>query len=275
MDLIVTDPAFTAAALFVCTILGGIMGFMIRGWYEEERRYRSRDLASSSPPKGKGKTRGRKSGVGDRQNAGSDRESNGGETILGGSNGGGESAGGGAGGGAPGGAGGGVGAGAVRTRSAARPLFARPVMGEGDFSGRSEEPDGPAARDRARARPLVLLVDDRLEILALHSSYLHQHGYTVLTAADGDTALEYARAHHPAVIILDHSMPRRTGIEVARELKREAATRDIPILMMTAHSYGAVGMAAKQAGCDRFLSKPVEPSRMLREVEALTSPMGR
>jgi two-component system cell cycle response regulator DivK len=119
-----------------------------------------------------------------------------------------------------------------------------------------EEGDGPA----------VLLVDDRLELLALHGSYLHEHGYRVLTAQDGETGLDYARTQKPAVIVLDQSMPRRTGIEVARELKADPATAHIPILLMTAHSYGAVGAAAKEVGCDGFLSKPVAPSRMLREV---------
>lgn len=122
--------------------------------------------------------------------------------------------------------------------------------------------------------PLVLLVDDRLELLALHSSYLHQHGYRVLTAGDGDTALEYARTHHPDVMVVDHSMPRRTGLEVARELKADPATADIPILMMTAHSYGAVGSAAKEAGCETFLPKPVDPSRMLREIAIWAAPVG-
>ncbi|NIP80313.1 MAG: response regulator [Gemmatimonadetes bacterium] len=112
----------------------------------------------------------------------------------------------------------------------------------------------------------MLLVDDRMELLALHGSYLHEHGYRVLTAQDGETGLDYARTHDPSVIVLDHSMPRRTGLDVARELKADPATADIPILLMTAHSYGAVGAAAKEAGCDTFLSKPVAPSRMLREV---------
>ncbi|MFP4623783.1 MAG: response regulator, partial [Gemmatimonadota bacterium] len=125
------------------------------------------------------------------------------------------------------------------------------------------------------AGPVVLLADDRLEILALHSSYLHDHGYAVLTAGDGETALEYARSHRPAVIVLDQSMPGLTGTEVARALKRDPATAEIPILMMTAHSYGAVGRAARAAGCELFLPKPVEPSRMLREVAARAAPFGR
>lgn len=237
MDDILTHPAFTVAALFLCSVLAGIMGFMLRGWYDEERRYRER-------------SRGPASASSTRPATARDRDAAGRPVGRGGPR-------------------------VVEASASGSPLFA-PSPAPNARGARAAAPVPPAAGAYSDGwgdgRPLVLLVDDRLEILALHSTYLHQHGYSVLTAGDGDTALDYARAHHPAVMVLDHSMPYRTGIEVARELKRDAATRDIPILLMTAHSYGAVGMAAKEAGCDRFLSKPVEPSRMLREVEALVAP---
>lgn len=113
----------------------------------------------------------------------------------------------------------------------------------------------------------VLVVDDRMELRAVHSAYLRQHGYRVLTAADGEKALAMVREHNPAVVVLDHSLPGRTGVEVTREMKRDPRTARIPVILMTAHSYGAIGMAAKQAGVAAFLPKPVDPSRVLREVE--------
>jgi CheY-like chemotaxis protein len=116
-------------------------------------------------------------------------------------------------------------------------------------------------------RPTVLVVDDRLELRAVHSTYLQQHGYNVLLAADGESALDMVRSHRPAVVVLDHSLPGRTGIEVTRELKSDPRTARIPVILMTAHSYGAIGMAAKEAGVAAFLPKPVDPSRVLREVE--------
>jgi len=125
----------------------------------------------------------------------------------------------------------------------------------------------PLPQDDAGSEgPAVLLVDDRMELLAMHAAYLRKHGYRILTAENATAALACARAYHPSIIVLDHSMPDRTGVEVTRELKSDAATADIPILMMTAHSYGAVGAAAMAAGCAAFLPKPVEPSRLLREV---------
>jgi two-component system, cell cycle response regulator DivK len=112
----------------------------------------------------------------------------------------------------------------------------------------------------------ILLVEDQLELRAVFEAYLEGHGYRVLTADDGDAGLETARASHPDVIVLDHSLPRRTGVEVARALQADPSTASIPIVMMTAHTYGAVGQKARAAGCVGFLAKPCPPSRLLQEV---------
>ncbi len=214
MDMLFDSTVLMVVALLLASGLGGVIGYILRGWQEESGRVSA--VEASSPGE------------------------------------------------AP----------AADGPSVKRTVYpTRGVGGWGDAADgdidvvRTASPGGEG--------PLVLLVDDRLELLALHSAYLHQHGYTVLTAGDGDAALDYAREHHPDVIVLDHSMPRRTGLEVARELKRDPNTSDIPILMMTAHSYGAVGAAAKEAGCETFLPKPVDPSRMLREVAVWAAPFGR
>lgn len=117
----------------------------------------------------------------------------------------------------------------------------------------------------------VLLVDDQLELRAIHGTYLREHGFHVLTAGDGESALATARAESPDIILLDHSLPRRMGIDVARELHGDPLTADIPIVMVTAHAYGAVGQKARAAGCVAFLSKPCAPSRVLQEVLRFTA----
>jgi CheY-like chemotaxis protein/HAMP domain-containing protein len=114
--------------------------------------------------------------------------------------------------------------------------------------------------------PTVLVVDDRYELRAVNTAYLSGHGYRVIEAADGDAALEVARRERPDAILLDHSLPNRTGLEVVRELKSDSATAAIPIVFITAHSYGAVGRSAMAAGCVAFLPKPCDPSRILREI---------
>ncbi|HSJ13548.1 MAG TPA: response regulator [Longimicrobiales bacterium] len=118
----------------------------------------------------------------------------------------------------------------------------------------------------------VLFVDDQFELRAIHSAYLQRHGYEVVTASDGDTAIDLARSTRPDVIILDHTLPRRTGVEVARALHNDPMFAAIPIVMLTAHTYGAVGRKARDAGCSAFLSKPCTPGRLLEEVRRFTSP---
>lgn len=113
----------------------------------------------------------------------------------------------------------------------------------------------------------VLLVEDHLETRAIHQLVLERHGYRVLTAVDGPTAAETARDVHPDLILMDVSLPIVDGLAVANDLKSDPSTRDIPIIVITAHSYGSTGRRAREAGCDGFLAKPCEPKRLLREVE--------
>lgn len=171
------------------------------------------------------------------------------------------------------------------TRKPARGVAPKP-MTRTEAAEQSVAATHPSSRSRVAAaptriidvehgdtrRPAILLIDDRLEMLGIHAAYLQKHGYRTLLADSGTTGLAFARHYRPELIVLDQSMPDRTGIEVTRELKADPATAHIPILLMTALSYGAVGAAAIEAGCEAFLSKPIEPSRLLREIEARTRP---
>jgi two-component system, cell cycle response regulator DivK len=118
----------------------------------------------------------------------------------------------------------------------------------------------------------ILIVEDQLELLAIHSSFLAHKGYRVVTAPDGEAGIEAAKCHHPDLIVLDHSLPGRTGIEIAAELRRDPEFTDVPIVMVTAHSYGAIGRRAEAAGCSAFISKPCQPSRLFAEIARLTHP---
>jgi two-component system, cell cycle response regulator DivK len=116
----------------------------------------------------------------------------------------------------------------------------------------------------------VLLVDDQLELRSIHAVYLQLHGHHVVTADDARAGLEAARTCEPDLIVLDQSMPGKTGVEMTRELRADARFAKVPIIMLTAHAYGAVGMKARDAGCDSFVSKPCAPSRLLQEVLRFT-----
>lgn len=117
----------------------------------------------------------------------------------------------------------------------------------------------------------VLLVEDQLDFLAVHKLYLERHGFHVVTAEDGRAAVLRAQEHRPDVILMDFSIPLLDGIGATAQLKRDPDTRDIPVVLLTAHTYGTVGRRAREVGCASFISKPCEPRRVLDEVKKLTN----
>jgi two-component system cell cycle response regulator DivK len=113
----------------------------------------------------------------------------------------------------------------------------------------------------------ILIVEDQLDFLAIHKLFLERHGYRVLAAEDGEEAIRCAREHLPDLILMDFSVPRLDGIGATQALKRDPDTRDIPVVLLTAHAYGSVGRRAKEAGCAGFVGKPCDPRRILQEVQ--------
>lgn len=112
----------------------------------------------------------------------------------------------------------------------------------------------------------ILFVEDQLELRAVHTAYLQSYGYNVITAADGDIGLALARTVNPDVIVLDHSLPCLSGVEIAQAVHADPALNEVPILMMSAMPYGAIGQKARAAGCVAYLTKPCSPSRLLQEI---------
>jgi CheY-like chemotaxis protein len=113
----------------------------------------------------------------------------------------------------------------------------------------------------------VLIVEDQIEFRAIPSHFLQHHGYRVLAEEDGVTGLRTAKQEKPDLILMDYSVPGLDGVAATERLKSDSATRDIPVILVTAHSYGAVGRRAKAAGCDGFVTKPCDPARVLQEVQ--------
>ncbi len=123
--------------------------------------------------------------------------------------------------------------------------------------------------DPARGTATILVADDESDIVELVSIVLRRAGYGVVTAAEGDGALELAREHLPALCILDGTMPGRPGFEVLSELRNEPATREIPVLILTATVDEEREIRRHGVEPDRFLKKPFESDRLLREVARL------
>lgn len=104
-------------------------------------------------------------------------------------------------------------------------------------------------------RPVVLVVDDNDDTRVMYAHLLQAAGFKVKLAANGGEALA-AADERPGVIIMDLAMPGLNGWEATRRLKTAERTKDIPIIVLTAHSLDHYREVAVAAGCDAFLSKP-------------------
>jgi two-component system alkaline phosphatase synthesis response regulator PhoP len=117
--------------------------------------------------------------------------------------------------------------------------------------------------------PTVLIADDNPQILELLEAYLEPLAVRVLTAKDGQATLEAVERQQPDLILLDIMMPKRSGFEVCRLLKRDPRYRELPIIMVTALNELADMERARESGADCFLSKPVNKRELLERVREL------
>jgi two-component system cell cycle response regulator len=115
----------------------------------------------------------------------------------------------------------------------------------------------------------VLLVDDNAQNLELLNAYLDDLECPILTARDGIEALEAVDRDPPDIILLDVMMPRMSGFQLCEKLKSSPATRDIPVIMVTALNEVGDVERAVESGADDFLTKPVNKLELLTRVRSL------
>lgn len=113
----------------------------------------------------------------------------------------------------------------------------------------------------------ILVVDDSPTDLKLMTSALEPRGYRILTAADGDEALEKASSLRPNLIFLDVILPKKNGFQVCRELKSSPETKDIKIVMVTSKNQDSDRFWGLKQGADEYLTKPFDEDQ-LRAVAA-------
>ena len=123
--------------------------------------------------------------------------------------------------------------------------------------------DTPALSARRDGAPVVLIVDDVPDNVAVLHDALDEAGYTVLVALDGESALARAAQALPDVILLDAVMPGLDGFEVARRLKADPLTQAIPIIFMTGLTETEHLVAALDAGGADYVTKPVKPREVM------------
>jgi adenylate cyclase len=120
-----------------------------------------------------------------------------------------------------------------------------------------------------RAPPRILIADDQPMNVDILQTRLAVHGYEILTAADGEEALEVARAQLPDLILLDIMMPKMDGLEVCRRLKGDVALPFMPIIMVTAKADTKDIVAGLEMGADEYLTKPVDQAALVARVKSM------
>ena len=121
----------------------------------------------------------------------------------------------------------------------------------------------------------ILVADDESHILHVVSLKLRNAGYRVVTAHDGQEALDAAMQERPDLIITDYHMPQLSGLELCQRLRQDPATRAMPAIMLTARGYHLEPQDTEQSGILRMLSKPFSPRQLLATVNEVLETTGR
>jgi DNA-binding response OmpR family regulator len=115
----------------------------------------------------------------------------------------------------------------------------------------------------------VLLVEDERDIAALVRFHLEKAGFRCVVAADGATGLRLVRAEGPDLLVLDLMLPGVDGLEVCRRVRRDPATRRLPIIMLTARGDEVDRVVGLELGADDYVVKPFSPRELVARVQAV------
>ena len=113
----------------------------------------------------------------------------------------------------------------------------------------------------------ILIVDDNVTNLKLVAYLMKAKGYDVATAVDAESALEEVRTHRPRLILMDVQLPGIDGLQLTRQLKSDPATREIIVIAVTAYAMKGDQDRALAAGCDDYVTKPIDTRQLPETIE--------
>jgi two-component system, OmpR family, alkaline phosphatase synthesis response regulator PhoP len=119
------------------------------------------------------------------------------------------------------------------------------------------------------AKGRILVVDDEIYIVHILDFSLGMEGYEVITALDGEQALEKARAEKPDLIVLDIMMPKLDGYETCKILKADAETKEIPVILLSAKGRNVDQKIGFEVGADDYITKPFSPRKLVERINAI------
>ena len=112
----------------------------------------------------------------------------------------------------------------------------------------------------------ILVVDDSRTALFMVTTILKKEPYELVTAHDGQQAVDVAAAEHPDLILMDVIMPRKTGFEACRELKQREETKAIPVILVTTRGEEENVESGFASGCNDYVTKPINAQELLAKV---------
>ncbi len=118
-------------------------------------------------------------------------------------------------------------------------------------------------------KPLVLIVEDEAALVTLLRYNLEGEGFRVAEANDGEQALVLAKEETPDIVLLDWMLPLMSGIEVCRQMRRIPATRDVPIILLTARGEETDKVRGLDSGADDYITKPFSPAELIARIRAV------
>jgi len=119
------------------------------------------------------------------------------------------------------------------------------------------------------AKGRILVVDDEIYIVHILDFSLGMEGYEVLTALDGEQALEKARAEKPDLIVLDIMMPKLDGYETCKRLKADPEVKDVPVILLSAKGRNVDQKVGFEVGADDYITKPFSPRKLVERINAI------
>jgi len=126
-------------------------------------------------------------------------------------------------------------------------------------------PDGTSST----SKPLVLVVEDEAALVTMLRYNLEKQGFRVEEAADGQEALTLIAETRPDLVLLDWMLPAMSGLEVCRQIRRRPATRDLPVIMVTARTEDQDAVRGLNIGADDYITKPFSIDALLARIRAL------
>ena len=119
------------------------------------------------------------------------------------------------------------------------------------------------------SRGRILVVDDEIYIVHILDFSLGMEGYEVITALDGEEALEKANEHKPDLVVLDIMMPKMDGYETCKALKASETTKDIPVILLSAKGRNVDMQTGYDVGADEYITKPFSPRKLVDRINAI------